>query len=318
MNKARIKTLFFMFLIVCLNSCGVGVGPDAKESKTSTIFGSSDVRLISEKYFENYSFAKAVGNLEVILQNPADLTQKFAYPKCSAIQISPVLILTASHCADDWLIFNSKRIAKSPITENLKYTSFDGLLRLSYDGDVIKEAEQEEQQETMGPPVLINKELDYAVYKLKKSNGNTFIDIRQTQKEEDSTLQNLALYGFPNGVPLSVSDKCTGKISSNNSVMHTCDALNGSSGGLLVNLETKLPVGMHLSGPIDNDGFFYEQKGRFETEEELATLFGCEKEKFSTAEDYQTCVVQKGRNNAVVFGAILNDMEKNNFKYSLE
>lgn len=259
-------------LLVCLvitSACGQN-SSFSSESKLDTIFGESSIRLVSEKQKAKSPSAKAVGNIMRYADDPSS-GQKFAFSKCSGISISETLVLTASHCADSALLFDQYQIADEASLNLLTFYVLGDILRLMFEGEMITAASQAPTNELLGAPIYLNQEMDFVIYRGPKQQS--WLDLND--QGSSAAISKLQVYGHPHGAPFSISDKCEGRISENKSyLMHTCDALSGNSGGLISD-EFDRPLALHLAGPTENSGAFYESNGRSETPAELASKEKC-------------------------------------------
>jgi len=275
-------------------------------SVEQSLYDEAEITLVTPQA-ATVGLAATVGSLQAVLPNPQG-GPRVALPFCSGFLISRRHLVTAAHCTTYEFVFNRFYLAQPDGT--LTYLRFGGTIRLSYAGGIDERAEPYAAvAATMKTPAYINRDLDFAVYELPTSAqaGDPMVDLRQaTQILQDSPAL-MALYGYPNGAPLTMAS-ChrltklpTGK------VIHDCDALSGSSGGLIADAATGRPLAMHLAGPSANDGAYYAEKGRFESAEDFALRRGCPPATNQGRPD-PACVEERGLNRAIALSQIRDSL----------
>jgi V8-like Glu-specific endopeptidase len=132
-----IKTIplaFWFGFLMLLAACNTGIN-EKMHSHTQSIVGERNIRLLTEDSRKNHPFAGALGSLQAVFADPAEPSQKYAYPECSGIRISRNHILTAAHCGRENYIFDENDIAASDAADLLQEMRFGGVFRLIFTGD---------------------------------------------------------------------------------------------------------------------------------------------------------------------------------------
>lgn len=265
MQKKSILSLLFVML--SLSAC-----QPAEEATSSSIYEKLDIRLIDQSERQEDIWAQAVGAM--VSGTPELIASLENISNCTGIAISQNLVLTAGHClqrAPFAYVFNPLKIAdEAGVSRGLSLDVPErGAVGLKYEGSLIPEAQASIESPNWLTLVYRDSLRDFAVYRSRDPLGSTVrpLDIFAEVQSEGE----LALYGFPNGTPLSVAPGCHGIAGTSGvDVWHDCDSLGGSSGALLVNLREGKPVGLHHLGGGSNRAAFYKEKGRFESPEEMA------------------------------------------------
>ena len=264
--KIVMRPLLALLLMILALSCAEPV-----TSHTQSMVGASDLRLLTLAERDSLPLAFAMGALSELEFN--DETPEFSdiYALCTGIQISPRYVLTASHCKTPvGYVFDRNNITSDADKDKLKFKSFGHLIRAMFFGDLIPSSREALAYKPIPEAVYISKDLDFAIWSFAELEAHSFIDIRNFSRN----LQTLALYGHPNGMPLALASNCHGKVhpTAAGRVLHDCDSLNGSSGGLVWDQNSGLPVALHVAGNGNNDADYYKQHGVFESADDLAKI----------------------------------------------
>lgn len=309
-----------LFPILFLAACG-----SEQLSTSSAIYDSLDIRLIHQHERKENIWAQSVGAL---VYGTAELIQSLENTSnCTGVAISQSLVVTAGHCLQREpfaYVFNPLKIADDQgVSKGLTLdVPEQGSVGLKYEGALIPEAESFIQNPNWLTLVYRDSQRDFAVYRSQAPLASSVrpLDIFAEVQSEGE----LALYGFPKGVPLSLSSECRGIAGKSGvDVWHDCDSLGGSSGSLLVNTQEGKPVGLHHLGGGMNRAAFYKEKGRFETPEEVAaekelfwktyaqdldwqraqSFWNCKSPQESLEPDF-SCAIARGLNRAILFSEI--------------
>jgi hypothetical protein len=318
MLKSLVSTVL---LSVCWMSAAA-CQPDSV-SRTSALYEAFDIRLLSEEAFQEDGWAQAVGAM--VYGTPELIASLENISNCTGVVISQDLVLTAGHCLQREpfaYVFNPLKIATADAGEqSIKVEiAAPGMVRLKFEGTLIPEAESFIQDPNWLKLVYRDQQRDFAIYRSTRPLPVHAIDIFDSGSSEG----RLALYGFPNGVPLSVAGPCHGIPGrSGVDVWHDCDSVGGSSGALLVNTDEQKPLGLHHFGGGINKVAYYAEKGEFETAAAFAEereifwkaqaqeldwkrahdFWGCEERVAGVEPDY-ACVLAQGLNRALLFSDI--------------
>jgi hypothetical protein len=236
------------------------LGCQAQEaSNAKAIFVASDLKLLTEKSWAEDASAQAVGSLLDVIEIEGELITKSF---CTAVRISPRHILTAAHCEkpNGRVVFEPHYLAASSDAKNLEYLSLGRSIRVLFRGEYDERTKENAWQgkPNLSTPIYSNKDMDFAIFDLGYDLGEGYVSIEDFSFERSS----LRLYGFQNGTPLTVADHCQGYYSQG-TVRHDCDALTGSSGGLVVDDQNR-PLALHTFSSAKNLGGASVAQGVFE------------------------------------------------------
>lgn len=288
-------------------------------SGTTAVFVKSDIRLVAAEEWEADQSAQAVGALlEVIDVGEEQMTKAF----CTAVRISPRHILGAAHCrkALGRIVFDPHYLAKNAKANDLQFLALGSNIRLQFRGQIDDgpKAETWKGRPDLGPAVHVNVEMDYAIFDLGYDLGPGFVPV-DSRSFEGSVLK---LYGFPNGTPLTVASSCSGQFF-HGVLRHDCDALPGSSGGLIVD-EQNRPLALHTFASAKNRGSDELKDGIFEDHatleswafeavaanpDDAETIFW-ECRYLEDSEERKSCQAGQGLNRAAFLATIWDDLAK--------
>jgi hypothetical protein len=275
------------------------------------LFESLDIHLVAPMDEQHIDGAAASGSIAVRYEGAADGPNLLYL--CSGFLISRVHIVTAAHCVAPHLLFDQTYLAGGGDAQHLKIVAFGSTVRLALDGASLPPRRQDTAMPAaLGDPLYQNPTLDFAVFALPEPTSSRFVDLTalSTAANHASTdSEELRMYGYPNGVPLSESFHCRSVPALLEDILlHDCDALPGSSGGLLVSTATGLGVAMHLGGTGSNELAYFEKAGHFESPADLQVRV-CDPA--AEAPDRgPECVEGPGYNKAVKLTSVARDIQQ--------
>lgn len=314
------SSLLILSLLTVTTAC-----QKANDSSLNSLYEGLDLRLMSLGERDQDPLAAAMGAM--VYGSPDTIAFLENGSDCTGIAISPTFILTAGHCqqAEPFAyVFNRDKIALDPKAESLQVAP-GRMVRLQFQGDLIPAAQAAIEKPQWLTRVYRDEKRDFSIYRRPTASSDPYIDLFGT----GSAKGNLALYAYPNGVPLTIAGPCRGEIGSSGlDVWHDCDSLGGSSGALLVNLDEQKPLGLHHIGGGDNWGSTYLEKGQFESAEEFESRkrefwhTQAQEADWKRASDFwncppqgetgaETCALAKGLNRALLFTEVLERLKTN-------
>ena len=282
----------------------LGACSRSEDSQLRAVFGTSDITLAKPISGQPSS---AAGSIQAVLADPNG-GPRFALPFCSGFLVSRRHMMTASHCVQRDFIFNQSYVANQD--GQISYVRFGKTLRLNYIGGVDPQSQQNElSAPVFKDPVFIDRDLDVAVFDLgDQSSARDWVNLESVS----DSMATGELYAYPNGAPLTKVTCRTGRLVDGSRFMHDCDAMTGSSGGLIVSLPELTPVAMHLAGPGANDADYYDAHREFESPEVFAERRGCSKSPADKTGLDADCQLKMGYNRGVALTAVADALKKQN------
>jgi V8-like Glu-specific endopeptidase len=223
-----------------------------------------DVRLVAPAEVPSLHGASAMGSIAARVDDDREGTVIFPY--CSGFLVSPVHVLTAAHCARAGVVFNQRHVAAPGDLQKFSAVQSGPTVRLVFEGKTISSPEDESSLERVERPLYSSELLDFAVFALPAPSSSGYIDLALAAREGSREGEELVLYGYPSGMPLSQSSSCHSAPSPIPGVLlHDCDSLPGSSGGLLMSASRGIAVAMHQGSLAENNAAYLERTGHFES-----------------------------------------------------
>jgi V8-like Glu-specific endopeptidase len=285
------------------------------------IFDHSDLKLVNRAAWQTDSLSRVTGTLARVVK--LDDQTVVVDPYCSAARIGVKHIVTAAHCvaSGGTIIFHDDYVAQESGMENLNFYQLGRKVRVEYIGAPIM-ADHNEIARRKPFVVQIpyqDQEKDFAVAELSAVQQGPYLRLNQLQQAD---LSRLKLYGYPNGVPLTVAEPCQGFTTVSGVLRHDCDALPGSSGGLIADAAAT-PVALHTFEVASNMADGKALQGGFESHEllkeraqrnvderpEEADKIFWECRNLNDQNDKKECQVGKGFNRATLLTTVADEIK---------
>ena len=316
----RHKPVIIFFVVA------IGCGIQVDNSASKSIFGKNDFTVVTQNQLKDDKFARIMGAIVTIWLIPGLEHNVYAEHGCSGFKISEKHIITNKHCTvldAEQIIFDQGRVSIESM--DLVDYHIDNSFRLDFYDEVLKKPTLADlEQKILGEPVFYGGELDFAIYELPESEwGGDFIDLKDLEQDLEKVKKEVragreiksVMYSYPTGAPLLKSHDCQVNQKSDNDQMftHTCDSLTGSSGGLIVDVNSKIPFAIHfrVGGKTRYD--FFEKNGYFREPRETATDH-CEKVCENKPSFYEKCLEVTTYNRAIPLLAVYKYIQKKGFR----
>ncbi len=296
---ARLMTVTAI-LALGLTACG----RDDETASLKSGFGEMHMRLVDQAEREASTQIKSMGVLMIALEDPTQPDLVDGIPYCTAFRISADHIVTPAHCVKKEKIFFFEGHLASGKDAELGVLNLGGTVRLEFLGETAASVTKGDLAKALAAPLYVDKIKDIAIFR-SPSSSQDYIDPSSYLSESS----DLALLSFPHGTPLTLSDRCTSMGRYGSAINHDCDAFSGSSGGLLYDLASGKPVGMHNRGVFLNSYDHYRESAAFESAQTMAENFCLKKYQSKEDPNFEKCFKHFEYNKAVSFEDILKALE---------
>lgn len=251
---------FFVALSASLTivACGKNLNNVSAQKSMSDMLS---LDILTEGHEFETSPASYIGGLATPLKDPSNPSEVYWDVSCSAFQINATHIVTAAHCIKKDQVFARQWRSRGTNRKEFKVVPLGDSPRLVFMGELVENAEESLNGEETLSVVWIDIDRDIALLRQTKISGSEPLMAQAVQVG-----MSIVLWSYPNGMPATKSYNCkildyddqTGRI------LHNCDSLNGSSGGLITN-EKGETIGLHQKGGFRNSYRYFQQNGKFET-----------------------------------------------------
>ncbi len=309
-KNLRIRLFILALIGQLLASCGVKT-----ESSPQSIFDNLEIDFLSGDQISDHAKTMVqVTQFNNPNQSPIQV--------CSGIFISRNHLLTAAHCSDGLISLNPWNTL--PPGQRGQYTIINaqGQIYGEYIGQVDRRSSEISERKLLFNNLVFKSDsVGFAVYYvsndilLKTYDGDYNLGQRfnwiNLSRLKPFQHQSDVLLHYPWGMPLAESPCRTIEVTTPFWLAHDCDAVGGSSGGLIVDKTNQAPIGMHLAGPGQNSYSHYRYQGTHESPEIFAKRRGCQASSYSGLID-PICLREKGLNTALPFTKIKDTIGSEN------
>ena len=310
----------FLGLLI-LVSFVVSCGEVHSSSQIHSAYGENDFKIVTAESIKKDNFAKAMGAVVILGMVPGWDDEVIPTQWCSGFKVSKKHILTNDHCVRKSLFFDQGKISTG--FDKLIEYEVDDAYRLDCDGEVRSTPTLNDYKNNMlGEPIIFDYDLDFALYELPESQwSDEFVDLREIESQKNigkgepkkAKRKKSIMYSFPTDAPLVKSENCSILVKNEYTALHTCDSLTGSSGGLIVDVESKTPIALHHQGGGKTSYQNYKKNGSFKTPE-LTAKDHCLAEYEDKSKTFDECVQYVMENKAIPLASIFKLIKQQNIE----